>query len=127
METTGNANGSNQNNSNISAINDDRRGRGGGGRYPGRGSHGGCGGGGRGGAGGRRPKDKLNKLSSSMSTFGESLAAQTHRLTEDNRNRQRESRGDNHNDTASETYPNRSLNCAGAAPGRNKQAHGDRK
>ena len=61
-----------------------------------------------------------------MSTFGETLAAHTRRLTEDDRNCQREGCGDNHNDTAKETDPNRSLNHAGDAPGRNKWAHGDR-
>ena len=61
METTGNANGSNQNNRNISAINGDRGGRGGGGHYPGGGSHGGRGGGGRGRAGGLRPKEKWDQ------------------------------------------------------------------
>ena len=61
-----------------------------------------------------------------MSTFGETLAAHTRRLTEDDRNRQREGRGDNHNDTANKTDPNRSLNRDGGAPGRNKRSHGDR-
>ena len=61
-----------------------------------------------------------------MSTFGETPAAHNCRLTEDYRNRQREGRGDNHNDTANETDPNRSLSCAGGAPVRNKRAHGDR-
>ena len=61
-----------------------------------------------------------------MSTFGETLAAHTRRLTEDDRNRQREGRGDNYDDTTNEIDPNRSLNRAGGAPGRNKWAHGDR-
>ena len=60
-----------------------------------------------------------------MSTFGETLAAHTHRLTEDDNNRQCEGRGDNYNDTANETDPNRSLNRAGGAPGRNERANGD--
>ena len=61
-----------------------------------------------------------------MITFGETISAHTRRLTEDDRNRQREGRGDNQNDTASKTEPNRSLNCAGGAPGRNERAHGER-
>ena len=68
----------------------------------------------------------LSELSSSMSTFGETLAAHTRRLTEDDRNRQREGCGDNHNDTANNTDPNCSLNRDGGAPRRNKRAHGDR-
>ena len=68
----------------------------------------------------------LSKLSRSMRNFGEILAAHNHRLTEDDRNCQREGRGDNHNDTANETDPNRSLNRAGGAPGRNERANGDR-
>ena len=68
----------------------------------------------------------LSELSSSMSTFGETLAAHTRRLIEDDRNRQREGRGNNHNGTVNKTDPNRSLDCAGGAPGRNKRAHGDR-
>ena len=60
-----------------------------------------------------------------MSTFGETLDAHTHRLIEDDRNRQREGCGDNHNDTRNETDPNRSLNRVGGVPGRNKRAHGD--
>ena len=55
----------------------------------------------------------LSKLSSSMSTFGKSLAAHNRRLTEDDCNRQREGRGDNHNDAANETDPNCSLNFSG--------------
>ena len=61
-----------------------------------------------------------------MSTFGETLAAHTRRLAEDDHNRQREGLGDNHNDTANETNPNRFLNRAGGAPIRNEQANGDR-
>ena len=61
-----------------------------------------------------------------MSTFGETLAAYTCRLTEDDRNCQREGRGDHHNDTANETDPKRSLNRSGSAPGRNERANGDR-
>ena len=68
----------------------------------------------------------LSKLSSSMSTFGETLVAYTRRLTEDDRNCHREGHGDQHNNTANETEPNRSLNRAGSAPRRNKQSHGDR-
>ena len=45
-----------------------------------------------------------------MGTFGETLAAHTRRLTEDDRNRQREGRGYKHNDTANETNPSRSFN-----------------
>ena len=61
-----------------------------------------------------------------MSTFGKTLAAHNHRLTEDDCNRQREGCGDNHNENANETNPNRSLNRAGGAPGRNERANGDR-
>ena len=61
-----------------------------------------------------------------MITFGETISAHTRRLTEDDRNRQREGRGNNQNDTASKTEPNRSLNRSGGAPGRNVQANGDR-
>ena len=68
----------------------------------------------------------LIELSSSMSTFGETLAAHTRRLTEDDCNCQRESCGDHHNDTANETDPNRTLNRVGGAPGRKKRAHGYR-
>ena len=68
----------------------------------------------------------LSDLSSSMITFGETLAVHTRRLTEDDRNHQREDHDDNQNDTANETDPKRSLNRAGVAPGRNKRAHGDR-
>ena len=68
----------------------------------------------------------LSELTSSMRNFGETLAAHTRRLAEDDRNRQREGRGDNHNDTSNETDQNRSLNHAGGAPRRNKRAHGDR-
>ena len=67
----------------------------------------------------------LSKLSSSMSTFGETLAAHTQRLTEDDRNLQCEGRGDNHNDTPNKTDPNLFLNHAGGAPGINKRARGD--
>ena len=51
-----------------------------------------------------------------MSTFGETLASHTRRLIDDDRNRQREGHGDNHNETTNETDPNHSLNCAGGAP-----------
>ena len=68
----------------------------------------------------------LSELSSSMSTFGETLAVHTRKLTEDDCNHQREVRGNNHNNTANETDPNCSFNCAGGAPGRNKQAYYDR-
>ena len=68
----------------------------------------------------------LSEFSISMSTFGETLAAHTRRLTEDDRNCQRKGHGDNHNDTANKTNPNRSLNRAGGAPGRNERANGDR-
>ena len=68
----------------------------------------------------------LSELSISVSTFSETLAAHTRRLTEDDLNRQHEGRGDNHNDTANKTDPNCSLNRAGGAPRRNKQTHGDR-
>ena len=68
----------------------------------------------------------LSELSSSMSTFGETLAAHSRRLTEDDRNHQREGRGSNHNDTANKTKPNRSWNRAGGVPGRNERANGDR-
>ena len=61
-----------------------------------------------------------------MITFGENLAAHTRRLTEDDRNRQSEGCGNNHNETANETDPNCSLNRAGGAPGRNKQADYER-
>ena len=61
-----------------------------------------------------------------MSTFGKNIAAHTRRLIEDDRNHQREVRGDNQNDTANETNTNRSLNRAGGAPGRNERINGDR-
>ena len=60
-----------------------------------------------------------------MSTFGETIAVHTRRLTEDDRNFQREGREDNHNDTANETDPNRILNRFWGAPGRNKRANDD--
>ena len=60
-----------------------------------------------------------------MNTFGETIAAHTRRLTDDDRNHQNEGRGDNHNDTANKTDPNRSLNRDGRAPGRNKRDHGE--
>ena len=68
----------------------------------------------------------LSELSSSMSNFGETIAAHTRRLTEDDRNSQREGRGDNHNDTVNETDPNCSLNRSGDAPRINERANGDR-
>ena len=67
----------------------------------------------------------LSEFTSSMSTFDETLATHTLRLAKDDRNRQREGCGDNHNDTANKTDPNRSLNLAGGAPGINKRARGD--
>ena len=67
----------------------------------------------------------LSELSSSMITFGKTLATHTRRLTEDDCNRQCEGHCNNHNDTANETDPNRSLNRSGGAPGRNKRANGD--
>ena len=61
-----------------------------------------------------------------MSTFGETLAVHTQRLTDDDRNCHREDRVHNNNYTANETDPKRSLNRAGGAPGRNEWANGDR-
>ena len=54
----------------------------------------------------------------------ETLAAQTARLTDIDRDRQNV-RGNTCNNTASDD-PNRELSRAGGAPGRNERAQGDR-